>query len=167
MLTANIISVLPTTYNGRTFIQMSSDSIDASSSNVIELIIPAINTNDMTYRTWPKLNYADVTLAMEVFQIKIDNSSTSFNFWLFNKLDDDFSTLKNTIYECYTPSLSSYYIDKFFSTSFDSNFDSLLIRNYNDTIDNHYYLYIENSDLNATGDINIELIYRPIHTNNF
>lgn len=122
---------------------------NSDSTSLIILNLPALGTEGLPN---------GVSYAFELLVFNIGCDSTDYNVRILNKND---ITALNTIYE-----VAKY--DSINLSNIDSIFGKFIIRNRDISLTNKIYLYVENNDItNATGSINIEMIYLNLQNRSF
>jgi len=128
---------------------------DTTSTELITLKLPARKRSQPKYRTIPNLSVDGVTYAIELAVFSISCNSRNFDVSALNK---NSITLIDTINEVLK------YTNINLSES-DQDFSRFVIRNRDEDLTNSIYIFLNNHDTIATGDIRIELAYLPIQDN--
>jgi len=126
-----------------------------STSELYEIELFAPSSSSVNFRNVPNLLSNGQSYAVQLCRGSVSCLSRDFNVSLLNK--DDISLL-NTINVVASYSNVNLVVR-------DQIYGYFIVRNRDTILTNSLYVFVENSDTIATGDIRLEIVYIPIHYN--
>lgn len=135
--------------------EMTGVAADSTSTELVEIEIPAINTEDLLHM--PRKTYTSKALSFQLWSLAIDCDSENFSVRI---LDINDILAINTLDEIIVYTAIN-------RSEMDADLGTLIISNRDAVQTNKIYLYFNNSDaVNDMGTVTLELIYSPLKITN-